>query len=572
MLLTRNGIKCQIRSQLKWRNQQYPSRISHLSATTANTNSDASSPDSSSNNTDYDTRKEILVHQFVAHVQESIQDQTFSSLVLRGVPKPKRKAKTKAMESSSTLGATANSLRGVIRQVQGRLISKSKNIDNDIIMLQLTWKYHGATDICKNLNLDEIPEALPELILEAPLASEWGAEAIATNPIQGAELKTSTQVIDLQIATAGGGKKKKPKLSTRVSKQTKDQQRQQQQQSQVVTAHDREKQTPLNKSADFLQALGVTHANGKPKQGMKSKLRQCQKFVEIVGQLIDKLTTAEDEDDDIERRRRRRKRRPISVVDMGCGRGYLTFSLHSYLVGRQYAIKSRGIDVRPKLVEEISSIARSLGKDFDGLQFEEGTIEKFVAEAETTASSKNQDDELGVLIALHACDTATDDAIWSGICSGASLLIVAPCCHKQVRPQLNSHYAAESQSHPLADVLKHGVYRERMSETITDSIRALLLEAAGYKVQVFEFIGGEHTSKNVMITAVKTGDPNGNDWRDPEEAKMEPIIQRIQSLAELGGIKQHKLAEWMDISLGDDLAPKAKGQRMPHQMPPMQRR
>lgn len=111
-----------------------------------------------------------------------------------------------------------------------------------------------------------------------------------------------------------------------------------------------------------------------------------------------------------------------------------------------------------------------------------------------------------------------------------------------------------------------------MSETITDSIRALLLEAAGYKVQVFEFIGGEHTSKNVMITAVKTGNHNSKDWRNPED-EMEPIIQRIQSLAELGGIKQQKLAEWMDIDLGDGLgAPKAKGLRMPHQMPPIQRR
>jgi hypothetical protein len=110
-----------------------------------------------------------------------------------------------------------------------------------------------------------------------------------------------------------------------------------------------------------------------------------------------------------------------------------------------------------------------------------------------------------------------------------------------------------------------------MSETITDSIRALLLEAAGYKVQVFEFIGGEHTSKNVMITAVKT-DRNNNhkDWRE-DSKETEPIVQRIQNLAELGGIKQQKLAEWMGIDLG--LSPRAaKAQiRMPHQMPPVQR-
>ena len=138
-------------------------------------------------------------------------------------------------------------------------------------------------------------------------------------------------------------------------------------------------------------------------------------------------------------------------------------------------------------------------------------------------------------------------------------------CHKQIRPQLNAHYVAESQTHPLSDVLKHGVYRERMSETITDSLRALLLEAAGYKVQVFEFIGGEHTSKNVMITAVKTDCPS-------TEQEMDSILNRIQSLAEFGGIQQQKLADWMDIDLGGRVASKAKTQlRMPHQMPPLQR-
>ena len=139
-----------------------------------------------------------------------------------------------------------------------------------------------------------------------------------------------------------------------------------------------------------------------------------------------------------------------------------------------------------------------------------------------------------------------------------------------MRPQLNSHYVAESQTHPLADVLQHGVYRERMSETLTDSMRALLLEAAGYKVQVFEFIGGEHTSKNVMITAVKAA---GANWRESlSSVEMNGILERIQSLAELGGIKQQKLADWMDIDLPGGLAPNAKAKlRMPHQMPPLQR-
>ena len=357
--------------------------------------------------------KETLVHQFVSLVEESIRDQTFSSLVLRGVSKPKKKKsseKASQMSDSSTLGSTANELRGVIRQVQGRLIiptspkkgKKKQNDDDAEVMLQLTWKYHGATDICKNLAVNEISEILPKLILEAPLASEWGAEAIDKNPIQGAELQTLNQVVDLQLAG-----NKKPKLTSRSSNKTK---------AQTPTAHDREKQVILSKKANFLQALGLTDADGKPKQGMKSKLRQCQKFVEIVGRLVDNQIMMEGQD----------QQRPISVVDMGCGRGYLTFSLHSYLAQQYPSVLSRGIDVRPKLVEEISGIARSLGEDFEGLTFEEGTIEQFVAEAERSSKKNDEDDELRVLIALHACDTATDDAIWSGICSGASLLIVAP--------------------------------------------------------------------------------------------------------------------------------------------------
>ena len=129
-------------------------------------------------------------------------------------------------------------------------------------------------------------------------------------------------------------------------------------------------------------------------------------------------------------------------------------------------------------------------------------------------------------------------------------------CHKQIRSQLDIHYVNQSQSHPFADILKHGVYRERHSETVTDSLRALLLEFAGYKVQVFEFIGGGHTSKNVMITAVKKKD----------DVSTAPILERIKALAEIHGIQEHKLAEWMDINLlGIN---HKRSARFPNQMPP----
>ena len=185
-----------------------------------------------------------------------------------------------------------------------------------------------------------------------------------------------------------------------------------------------------------------------------------------------------------------------------------------------------------------------------------GTILDSVENA--VRDSKKTDNSLDILIALHACDTATDDALWSGLCRGVDLIVVAPCCHKQIRPQLNTHYSAKSQTHPLADILKHGVYRERLSETVTDSlVRALLLERAGYKVQVFEFIGGEHTSKNVMITAVK----------DRPAMDVESVCEQIQALAAFYGIRKQRLAEWMGEDIGTPSGI-GKNARLATQMPP----
>jgi hypothetical protein len=154
---------------------------------------------------------------------------------------------------------------------------------------------------------------------------------------------------------------------------------------------------------------------------------------------------------------------------------------------------------------------------------------------------------LDVLIALHACDTATDDALWSGIARQANVIVVAPCCHKQVRSQLDVH-ASKNPQHPLADVLRHNIYRERLAETATDSIRALLLEIAGYNVQVFEFIGGEHTSKNVMITAVKQNE----DRIQRSEKELLALRKRLQDLASLHGVREQKLAKWMGEILQEE--------------------
>jgi trans-aconitate methyltransferase len=351
-------------------------------------------------------------------------------------------------------------------------------------------------------------------------ASEWGVSAVqdaalgTPQGLQSAVVETVDTRWELQLVGDKPSLRKKTLKQTATADQTTAQQQR----------HDRTKQTPLNRRADFWEALGVTDSNGNVKRGMQSKYKQCQKFVELTSRLI-----------------RQDSRHDIEVMDMGCGRGYLTFALHSWLHQRYGdAVSSRGIDVRPKLVKEMNGIVERLGPTFAGLTFDVGTIESFLLEQETTAPSSSA---VKMLIALHACDTATDDALWSGISSNADVLVVAPCCHKQVRPQLDRHAAAVAREHPLADVLRHGIYRERIAETVTDSIRALLLELAGYAVQVFEFVGGEHTSKNVMITAVKT-----DEKRQPADQK-DQLRQRIRSLAALHGIREQKLATWMGESL-----------------------
>ena len=490
--------------------------------------------------------KSELVLTFISSVEESIQKGNFVSLVLRGVKKKKKKS-----------NIDDDLLRGSIRQVSGRIIraassSKSKNkktnrkdnlddtsnIDDDSILLfQITLKYHGATDICKNVPIEDVAKTIYDLILDPALASEWGIINLKAQPIQGAQLTTTDTIFDLRLDTKSPSLREKKAIAdddaTSILAST----------STIPQSHDRVKMVPLSNQAAFFKALGVTNENGKPKPKMQGKLRQCQKFVEIVGKIVDELQGEE-----------QKNHHTINLVDMGCGRAYLTFSLHHYLNERYESITTTGIDVRPKLINEINGIAKGLGGNFDTLNFEEGTIENLVTQASTTTTKRqeeeNDDDDdpsLSILVALHACDTATDDALYSGIAQKADVIVVAPCCHKQVRPQLNAHFSSTRQTHPLSSILKHGVYRDRISEQVTDSLRALLLEYAGYQVKVFEFIGGEHTSKNVMITAIRNRSVN----RD-KKPDTEAIWQEIRSLASLHGISQHKLAQWMHLNLVDE--------------------
>jgi Methyltransferase domain len=536
-----------------------------------------------------------MIRTFLSHVQTAIDENCLHTFTLKGP------ALKKALDQDSRI-----QLRGCIRAISGRpIVLQAKKIDSAVRRaIQVTFKYHGATDICKNWDMTECVANLEAILAspEMPLLptpagegaatglqhgrdllpagigvvppSEWNNGQIVTTwghakGIQGATMQTTTGIEwSLAVTKSRAGKILSipaTKLSHRKIQPTPRESLAENQR------HDRKYMGLVNVSAPVWQALGVTTVTrtatgdikAAPKANMASKLRQCQKFVEIVHRLIAECESTNDVNAMEGETMTARNQYPwdrISVVDMGCGRGYITFALHSFLYQTvresNVLVSSRGIDVRPKLVNEVSAIASSLGAEFRHLQFETGTIESFLAECQAQQSDQEiemdgdatKETSLSVFIALHACDTATDDALWSAVSRKANVIVVAPCCHQQVRPQLNAA-ATNNPLHPYADILKHNIYRERIAETVTDSLRALLLELNGlYKVQVFEFIGGEHTSKNVMITAVRRNSQHV-DIDKTDRPLYQSRLNKIRALAELHGVRNHKLAEWMGVNL-----------------------
>ena len=287
------------------------------------------------------------------------------------------------------------------------------------------------------------------------------------------------------------------------------------------TAHDRKKNVPIDNSSPFLRALKITTDGGRPVTGKADKLRQIQKFVEILEQLIDRS-------DIVDKDNEKDAKVPLRVVDMGSGLAYLTFAVHEHFSSR-FLLDTVGVEARSALVDQTNEVARSLSVTsqswWSRLRFVQGNIAAYptldlnpnnnnkltdISEGEaawrSVTRNQHHNNNMDVLIALHACDTATDDAIWCGIQSGARVIVTAPCCHKQLRPQIDRRFAtdsgksgkASSLSTPststdvsdssydgaLRALLQHGIYRERESEMVTDTLRALALEAAGYDTQV----------------------------------------------------------------------------------------
>jgi hypothetical protein len=277
-------------------------------------------------------------------------------------------------------------------------------------------------------------------------------------------------------------------------------------QKEKLLVHNKEKHRFVEQSRPYLRELGITDANGQIIPAMSRKWKQINKFIEVLSNAIENTGIA--------------KREQVHIADFGSGKAYLTFAVHDYL-SAQLGVNTRvtGVELRQGLVDLCNQTATKLC--LTGLQFEQGDVKHFAA--------KN----INVMIALHACDTATDYAIHMGIRTGADIIMCSPCCHKQIRPQMKSPAL-------LAPVLHHGIHLGQEAEMVTDGLRALLLEANGYDTQVFEFISLEHTSKNKMILAQKR-----KAKRDNSE-----VLAQIAAIKAFYGIAEHCLETLLSESRG----------------------
>jgi len=244
-------------------------------------------------------------------------------------------------------------------------------------------------------------------------------------------------------------------------------------------SHDKKKARLLDPADPFLLEVGIADHKGVIKPSKQDKYLQVEEFLRLLVPTLNAAISAG-------HIQQPTKTKPLKIVDLGCGHAYLTFAAHQYLRSIGIPVKITGIDIRTSSRDRNNAIAEKLGIT--------STI-SFLAEEIATSTAEDAD----VAIALHACDTATDDAIARAVNDGAKLLLIAPCCHHDIQTQM------VITPEPWGALTKFGLMKERLGDLLTDSLRAQILRIAGYRVEVIEFIGGEHTPRNLMIRALKTG-------------------------------------------------------------------
>ena len=249
----------------------------------------------------------------------------------------------------------------------------------------------------------------------------------------------------------------------------------------IDLSHDKKKERLLDAADPFLREVGISDASGQIKPSKSDKYRQVEEFLRLLAPTLTSAIEAGQID-------KPSALSPLTIVDLGCGHAYLTFAAHQYLRSIGMNVQVIGIDVRTASRDRNNEIAKKLGIR-SSIEFRAEEI------ADTTLVQAD------VAIALHACDTATDDAIAWAVKAEAKLMMIAPCCHHDIQSQLSES------PEPWSLITRHGIMRERLADLLTDSLRMQILKLRGYRVEAIEFIGGEHTPRNLMIRAVKTGAP-----------------------------------------------------------------
>jgi hypothetical protein len=342
---------------------------------------------------------------------------------------------------------------------------------------------HTTRDVTKNLPRDAGLRMLRELL----------------GPVfRNAHLRTPDEVVELAISQRGVSTLRSTPVAAAPASDAIDR-------PAGALAHDREKQRWIDVTRPFLTELGVTTAAHTVVPAMSRKWKQINKFVEVFAGALQasRLLEADPARPDA--------LRPVRVVDFGAGKGYLTFAVHDHLRQQPGIVPQvTGVELRSDMVRLGNAVVDKLG--LAGLRFDEGDVRSQAPQP------------IDVMIALHACDTATDHAIDLGLRGGAAVIVCSPCCHKELRPQLLS-------PHPLRPILQHGVHLGQQAEMLTDGLRAMLLDACGYDTQVFEFVALEHTQKNKMILAV----------RRPRTQPADAVWAQIDDIKAFYGIREQCL-------------------------------
>ena len=263
-----------------------------------------------------------------------------------------------------------------------------------------------------------------------------------------------------------------------------------------VLMHNRKKHYILEEGipVPFLIDLGVQTAEGRIVHARYDKFRQINRFLEFVQDILPQME----------------KGRELTILDFGCGKSYLTFALYYYLkILNGYDIRVIGLDLKEDVIARCNALAEKYG--YDKLTFLTGDI------ADYEGVSK-----VDMVVTLHACDTATDYALEKALEWDAKVILSVPCCQHELNKQMENEI--------LKPVLKYGLIKERIAALVTDALRAGRLEEAGYQVQILEFIDMEHTPKNILIRAVKTGKPHEIKELDACEKFLgvDPLLGRLR--------------------------------------------